>query len=159
MLPRYLRFARTVALVTSSATAGCRGADTDASAETKETGAPDGLFEAGEGDARSEATDADADATSATEGACRILVLDGATEIACAAGSMCSSPENDAGDADRALCTFGVDAAAPDGGVVAECGVITCGANCYCAGPAVSLCGCLHLGSAGPLAPPDLPLS
>ncbi|MEO7094131.1 MAG: hypothetical protein ABI175_12830 [Polyangiales bacterium] len=161
MLPRYLRFARTVALVTTAATAGCHGDDPDPATTPKETGAGDVLPESAVADTRGgDVADTgageDADASAVTAGACRELVLDGGQEIVCDAGGTCTYPESDASDADLLQCTFGVDASAPDV-EPAECGLVTCALNCYCAGPAVSLCGCLHLGFSGPLLPPDLP--
>ena len=164
MVPRYLRFARTVALVTSAVAAGCHD-DGAPAVSASDTGGRDPI-ETGGDDVLADATDAadGSDGDAVTEGTCRILILDGDVDLACEAGSMCSYPESDAGDGgdvgdgDPVLCTYGIDAAAPEGGV-AECGLVTCGANCYCAGPAISLCGCLHLGSAGPLAPPELPIA
>lgn len=157
MLPRYLRFARTVALVTTAASAGCSSEEAQGVPAEKDTGASDVLAEVAPRDDAADAADG-ADASTVTAGACRILVLDGGTEIVCDAGGTCSYPESDGGDADLVQCTFGVDATAPDVDP-AECGLVTCGLNCYCAGPAVSLCGCLHLGFSGPLPPPDLPLT
>jgi hypothetical protein len=168
MLPRYLRFARTVALVTTAATGGCRSEDPGADA-SKDTGAhdvqaettadtlADGPDATDSRDANDAADAVDSDGAKVTAGACRELVLDGGVQIGCDAGGTCTYPESDGGDADLVQCTFGLDASAPDV-EPAECGLVTCGLNCYCAGPAVSLCGCLHLGFSGPLAPPELPI-
>jgi hypothetical protein len=145
--PRYLRFARTLALVTTG-TAGCDGgalfapdASRDAANEATSDATGDATLDGGHLDAH--------DAYAG--GACRVVALDAARDLPCPEGFACSFPD----DLEGPRCTLGFDAAGEAGENV-ECGVITCAEYCYCAGPAASVCGCFH-GPTGPLSPPDLP--
>ena len=130
-------------------------ADQDASTEA------DVAIEADTDDAGDATVDASADARDATrdedvkvsdggDGLCRTVTADAAPDLPCEAGSACSYPD----DASGPRCTSGIDAAGIGSNI--ECGGITCGEYCYCAGPAASVCGCVHA-SIGPLSPPDLP--
>jgi hypothetical protein len=162
MAARYLRFVRALALASGAANPACDGAallkpiadsapdsvsapDSDSDSDSNSDSDSDSVSDSASDSA------SDPDTTKPTSsGLCRTVTADAGPDLFCDAGGACSFPD----DAGEPRCTFGVDAAGAGNNL--ECGGITCGEYCYCAGPAASVCGCLH-GAIGPLSPPDLP--
>ena len=162
MTPHYLRFARTLAMVSGTGLVGCGGMTITDPGTTTDTGGTDGTpgDTAHEDTARDDVatdsgfkTDGKTDTgiatdTSGSGGTCTSFG-GGSTSVKCASGGTC-------------MMSFG----GPSGGTVTcvpaggdsgpgtACGEITCGSGCWCGIPAESTCNC---GAAvGPLPPPEL---
>jgi len=151
MPARYVRFVRLLAL----ATAGCEGGfllkpDAVSSSDSVSDSDSDSVSDSDSSSDSAPDAPADTVARPDADGVCRTITADAGPDLPCPSGGACSYPD----DAGEPRCTFDVDAAGRGSNL--ECGGITCGEYCYCAGPAASVCGCLH-GAIGPLSPPDLP--